>query len=313
MREYATKRIMLKQPGITAVEFVNLQEKNYNNFIEWGQTFIKKIRNDWAYNNILRMHREEARDTNVLIVGLPNTGKSTLINVLRQAGHYKADYNFIRAVDKKRPEGDKTRPGSTKKVQEKVRVSESPLIYMTDTPGVNHHRWPSLQVALKMSVTNLVKQTHIGVVPVADYILFELNRQRIFNYVDALDLTEGPCDDIQTVLKHICRKNNLYQNKTMLTGTGSRKLVAHNYHSAAQWFLLAYKRGMFGRVFWDQDVLDREYLAVQGSLLKTEVLDASEAEVDEDKKLFEEYQHNNINNQVGFKSVNLKLEVPELN
>merc|ERR1719186_1494593 len=115
----------MKQPGITAVEFVNLREVDYNNFLEFGTTFIKKIRHEWAYNNILRMHREEARDTNVLVVGLPNTGKSTLINVLRQAGHYKGGYKHLRAPDKKRPESDKTAPGSTKKVQEKVRVSDS--------------------------------------------------------------------------------------------------------------------------------------------------------------------------------------------
>ena len=306
MREYAIKRIMLKQPGITAVEFVNLRENDYNKFINWGTDFIKKVKQDWAYNNILRMHREEARDTNVLIVGLPNTGKSTLVNVLRQAGHHKGQYKHLRAPDKKRPEDDKTAPGSTKRVQEKVRVSDSPLVYMTDTPGINHHRWPSLQVAMKMSVANLVRQTRIGILPVADYILFELNRQRVFNYVDALDL-KSPSDDIQEVLKTICRTNNLFETKTMLTGTGSRKLVAHDYQKGAQLFNQAYTRGLFGRIFLDQDVLDREYLAVQGSLLKSEVLDATEQEVDAEGLASSSSVQSNFE-----PLTNLKLEVPSI-
>jgi len=278
-QEYIKRRIQLKQPGITAVEFANLNQQVYVDFLRWGNEFSRKIKHEWVTNTIMKLHREEAGEINVLLVGLPNVGKSKLINILRQACHFDAQGRHLRGPDAlRRQEGPKREPGTTRKVQERVRVSSSPLIYMTDTPGIFHHKLPSLEVAMKLSTTNKMKQATVGKIGICDYILFELNRQRLFHYVTVLNFEE-PCDDIQTVLQRICSENNLMKETEVLTGTGSKRIKVPDYTVGAQWFLTCYERGMFGSLFLDQDQLDRELLATQGTLLRYSIENSTAAEV----------------------------------
>merc|ERR1712062_566868 len=61
-----------------------------------------------------------------------------------------------------------------------------------------------------------------------------------------------------------------------MTGMGRRKIRAVDYHNSAHMFITAFEKGLFGKLFWDQDQLDNEYLAVQGTMLRYKVSDFSD-------------------------------------
>ena len=84
-----------------------------------------------------RYHREMRPDSNIMIIGIPNVGKSTLINHIRR-GNLKVKNNALRVGNK---------PGVTRTLENKVKVSGDPLVYLLDTPGI---MMPNIKVILLM-------------------------------------------------------------------------------------------------------------------------------------------------------------------
>lgn len=73
-----------------------------------------------------RLHRQDKEETNLLIVGIPNVGKSSLINTMRTAFTGKGG----------KPAAVASTPGFTRTVMEKIKISDNPKVYLYDTPGV---------------------------------------------------------------------------------------------------------------------------------------------------------------------------------
>lgn len=80
---------------------------------------MELITNSEQYN------RKDSIDYNLMVLGVPNVGKSLLINSLRGV-HIRKRHSLTAA-----PYG-----GITKSVHERISVSVSPTVYLLDTPGI---------------------------------------------------------------------------------------------------------------------------------------------------------------------------------
>jgi ribosome biogenesis GTPase A len=92
---------------------------------------------------------------NVLVVGMPNVGKSTLLNSLRNFGiagrtyrfpyllqfflvhHFRyTKYRHTFLVGTSKALQTSAQPGHTRTLSTRLKISENPLIYSYDSPGV---------------------------------------------------------------------------------------------------------------------------------------------------------------------------------
>ncbi|XP_062959158.1 mitochondrial ribosome-associated GTPase 1 isoform X2 [Cynocephalus volans] len=116
----------------------------------------------------------------------------------------------------------------------------------------------------KSSLINSLRRQHlrkgtvldhlVGEETMADYLLYTLNKQQLFGYVQHYGLG-GACDDIEHVLKHVAIKLGKTQKVKVLTGTGDVNVIQPNYPAAAQDFLRTFRSGLLGPVMLDHDIL----------------------------------------------------------
>ncbi|KAF6317491.1 hypothetical protein mRhiFer1_008541 [Rhinolophus ferrumequinum] len=179
----------------------------------------------------------------LMVIGVPNVGKSSLINALRR--------QHLRKGKATRVGGE---PGITRAVMSRIQVCERPLMFLLDTPGVLAPRIESVETGLKLALCGTVLDHLVGAETLADYLLYTLNRQRLFGYVQHYGL-DAACDDVVSVLKRVAVRLGKTQKVKVLTGTGDVTVVQPDYPAAAHDFLRTFRRGLLGAVMLDRDVL----------------------------------------------------------
>jgi ribosome biogenesis GTPase A len=97
----------------------------------------------------------------MVIVGIPNAGKSTLINALRTAGGFTQGKGVATAPT----------PGFTRNVST-VRVRRSPALYLCDSPGVMMPRIADVETGLKLAVTTALRDMAVPPLVMAEYLLY---------------------------------------------------------------------------------------------------------------------------------------------
>eukprot|EP00095_Tigriopus_kingsejongensis_P010448 maker-scaffold918_size81203-snap-gene-0.19 protein:Tk10448 transcript:maker-scaffold918_size81203-snap-gene-0.19-mRNA-1 annotation:"mitochondrial gtpase 1" len=185
-----------------------------------------------------RYHRSEKPDANILVIGIPNVGKSSLINALR-AGNLKLKGN-VTAVG--------NTPGVTRSVMTKIRVHNDPLIYLIDTPGVSIPNIRDMHMGLKLALCGTLLDHQVGEFYMCDYLLWFLNKHHLFRYVSMMKLDE-PMEDTRLLLGKIAiRKGMVTERFDMERG---HKRPYPDVLGAAKIFIAHFRQGDFGQICLD--------------------------------------------------------------
>uniref|UniRef100_A0A8C8SBZ4 G domain-containing protein n=1 Tax=Pelusios castaneus TaxID=367368 RepID=A0A8C8SBZ4_9SAUR len=157
-----------------------------------------------------RYQRAENVEYIIMVMGVPNVGKSSLINSMRRLHLKKGKASRVGAE-----------PGITRAVLTRIQVSERPIMYLLDTPGVLSPRIENVETGMKLALCGAIRDHLVGEGVMADYLLYTLNKQQQLSYVEHYGLGE-PCDDIESVLKRVAMKLGRTQKVKVFTGTGER-------------------------------------------------------------------------------------------
>ncbi|NXD70794.1 MTG1 GTPase, partial [Eolophus roseicapillus] len=184
-------------------------------------------------------HHFQSTEYSILVIGVPNVGKSSLINSLRRLHLKKGKATAVGGE-----------PGVTKAVLTRIQVCEKPLMYLVDTPGVLAPKLGNVETGMKLALCGAIRDHLVGEDIMADYLLYALNKRQQFRYVQHYGLAEA-CDDIGLVLRHVALAQGRVQKVKVLTGTGDVNMMMLNYPAAAYKFLRDFRAGRLGRVTLD--------------------------------------------------------------
>ncbi|CAI2186418.1 10567_t:CDS:2 [Funneliformis geosporum] len=170
----------------------------------------------------------------VMVVGMPNVGKSSLINSMRRIGVHKGKAAKTGAL-----------PGVTRSVAiTSIKVLEDPPVYLIDTPGVMIPHIPDPVSSLKVALTGGIRDHLSSEEVMADYLLWRLNNFGNFSYVEKFKLS-GPTDDINFLLPAISKRIGALQ-----------KYGEFDLRTAAMFFIKQYRDGKYGKYSLDDVTID---------------------------------------------------------
>ncbi|XP_040461821.1 mitochondrial ribosome-associated GTPase 1 [Falco naumanni] len=221
----------LKQQGCSHVVFTDCQhDSNVKKIVP----LVAKL-----VSNNPRYHRAESTEYSILVIGVPNVGKSSLINSLRRLHLKKGKATAVGGE-----------PGITKAVLTRIQVCEKPLMYLVDTPGVLPPKLGDVETGMKLALCGAIRDHLVGEDIMADYLLYTLNKWQQFGYVRRYGLAEA-CDNIELVLRRVALAQGRTQKVKVLTGTGNVNMTTLNYSAAAYEFLRDFRAGHLGKVTLD--------------------------------------------------------------
>ena len=201
------------------------ERKNY-------QVAMVDLLHDKDLNSILNITNQFAADLNkkrnlkglksrrirILVLGIPNAGKSTLIN---------------RLVGKKATNVG-NRPGVTKNL-EWIRINQE--LELLDTPGI---LWPKLEgknIALNLAAMTAIKEEILNKEEVAIYIVKKLLQEYPNNLIERYHLTKT--DNVLEILDEIGTRIGAVQNRET------------NYEKVYTTILKDLREGYLGKVTFD--------------------------------------------------------------
>ncbi|KAI4494983.1 hypothetical protein M0804_001184 [Polistes exclamans] len=221
----------LQNEGLSNILFTNFKDSTCKGMKKILPLAKKLILNSERYN------RSNEESFAMMIIGIPNVGKSSLINRLRNTHLKKA---------KATQEGPIA--GVTRSVLTHIKISENPNFFLLDTPGILAPHVNNINCGLKLALIGCLQDHLVGYTTVADFMLFSLNKYKKYEYVEKLGLPE-PNDDIVYILTFIAAK----LGRTLKLRCNNEYIVKPDLEIAAKHFIAMFRKGEFGPICLDED------------------------------------------------------------
>jgi ribosome biogenesis GTPase A len=142
-----------------------------------------------------------------MIGGIPNVGKSTIINSLRKRD---ADINNAKKSG--------ARVGGIPCITKNMtgfKIISDPATFLIDTPGVIMPKIKeNSEDGLKLSVCNCIRDGILELEYMCDYLLYKLNKENLFTYVNRYEIPmRKPVDNIHDLMNLIMNRYKISDRK----------------------------------------------------------------------------------------------------
>ena len=185
-----------------------------------------------------RYNRAEVCDYNIMVVGVPNVGKSTFINLMKKT----------HTTLKKKSLQVGAIAGVTRGLSGKIRVSFDPDIYLLDTPGILTPQIGDVETGLKLALCGCLPDHLIGEEFIVDYMLYWMNKHGYFEYVKYYDL-EGPTENVLGFLSLLAKREKWV--KRLRSQERNEMIFKPDFQKAARKVISAFRTGELGKYMLD--------------------------------------------------------------